>query len=98
MKALIEIKQLNKTRRHTICFSKEARDLIDSKEIIIYNNEGKISIKRPQFETRKTYTIGEKLNTTYTCDNLMDIAGTYYITDDDLDFFELIKIEKENGK
>ena len=40
MKALIEIKQLNNTRRHTICFSKEARDLIDSKEIIIYNKDG----------------------------------------------------------
>lgn len=95
MKALIEIKQLNNTRRHTICFSKEARNLIDSKEIIIYNHDGKISIKRPLFETRKTYTIGEKLHTTYTCDNLMDIAGTYYITDDNLDFFELNKIEKD---
>lgn len=94
MKALIEIKQLNNTRRHTICFSKEAKKLIDSKEIIIYNHDGKISFKRPQFETRKTYTIGEKLCTTYTCDNLMDIAGNYYITDENLDFFELNKIEK----
>lgn len=95
MKALIEIKQLNNTRRHTICFSKEARDLIDSKEIIIYNKDGNLSIKRPLFETRKTYTIGKTLHTTYTCDNMMDIEGSYYITNDNLDFFELNKIEND---
>lgn len=80
---------INRRRCASVYFSKEARDLINSKEVVIIQKYDQIIIRKPSFDSNKIQSI--KNNLAHIVMQSDDIVGKYTIEQEGDDFI-LIKL------